>query len=92
MSFSKNEVVSVVTLAGEIIGKYVKETTKDLTIEDPRLLSQNEQGLILIPSLCMTGQPNLSEVSIPKSSVVLMVPTVEEVEKEYRANTSGIVI
>lgn len=92
MSLSKNDVVSVVTLAGEIIGKYKSETTNDVTIADPRLLSQNEQGLILVPSLCMTGKPELDEVTLSKTSVVLMVPTVEEVEKEYRANTSGIVI
>ena len=92
MSFSKNDVVSVVTLAGEIIGKFQSETTTEVVIADPRLLSQNEQGLILIPALCMTGKPELDEVSLSRTSIVLMVPTVEEVEREYRANTSGIVI
>lgn len=92
MSFSKNDVVSIVTLAGEIIGKFSEETDAGYVIEDPRLLSQNEQGLILVPALCMTGRPELSEVTLPKTSVILIVPTVEEVEKEYRANTSGILI
>lgn len=92
MSFSKNDVVSVVTLAGEIIGKFQSESTTELVINDPRLLSQNEQGLVLIPALCMTGKPELAEVTLSRNSVILMCQTVEEVEREYRANTSGIVI
>jgi len=89
---NKNDVVSVVTLTGEFVGKFNDQTTEQYVIDDPRLLTQTQQGPAFIPAVCMTGVQEPSQVRFNKGTVVFVIKTAVEVEKEYRKVTSGIII
>jgi len=88
----KNDVVSVVTLTGEFVGKYIDQTPDQYTIGDPRLLTQTQDGVGFLPVVCMTGKPEPSEISFNKSTTVFITETADEVSKEYRKATSGIIL
>ena len=40
----------------------------------------------------MTGEPRIGEVKFQKSGIILVVPTAEAVEKEYRKASSGLIV
>lgn len=88
----KNDVVSVVTLTGEFVGKFNQETTDQYVIDDPRLLTQTQQGAAFIPAVCMTGKQEPNQVIFNKSTVVFIIETADEIQKEYRKATSGLII
>ena len=49
-------VVSLVTLAGEYIGKWVKEKNGNITLENPRMLVNTPDGKVgFARGICMTG-------------------------------------
>lgn len=88
----KNDVVSIVTLTGEFVGKFNEQTETQYVIDDPRLLTQTQQGAAFIPAVCMTGIQEPNQVSFNKSLVVFIIETADEVQKEYRKVTSGIIL
>jgi hypothetical protein len=88
----KNDVVSIVTLTGEFVGKYVDETPDQYVIDDPRLLTQTQEGAAFIPAVCMTGKTEPNQVIFNKSTVVFIIETADEVQKEYRKATTGLII
>lgn len=88
----KNDVVSIVTLTGEFVGKYVEETPDQYIIADPRLLTQTQEGVAFIPAVCMTGKQEPSEVRFNRAAVAFVIETAEEVQKEYRRVTSGLIV
>jgi hypothetical protein len=89
---NKNDVVSIVTLTGEFVGKYMDENTDQYIIADPRLLTQTQEGVAFIPAVCMTGIQQPDEVKFNKSAVAFVIKTAVEVEKEYRRVTSGLIV
>ena len=86
----KGDVVSVVSLAGEFVGKYNTSESGTITIDDPRMLVQNEQGMGFAQGICVTGKANPDEVTF--ASYVFVTPVNEDIERAYRQATSGIVI
>lgn len=90
--YSKNDVVSIVTLTGEFVGKYFEETPTQYVIKDPRLLTQTQDGVAFIPAVCMTGIQQPDEVVFNKSTVAFIIETADEVQKEYRRATSGLIV
>ncbi len=89
---NKNDVVSIVSLTGEFVGKFVEETSQQYVIADPRLLTQTQSGAGFLPAVCMTGVTEPSEVRFNKGTVAFIVETAEEVQKEYRKATSGLIL
>jgi hypothetical protein len=89
---NKNDVVSIVTLTGEFVGKYNSETPEQYVIDDPRLLTQTQEGIAFIPAVCMTGVQQPNQVNFNKTVVAFVIKTADEVEKEYRRTTSGLII
>lgn len=88
----KNDVVSIVTLTGEFVGKYKDETESQYIISDPRLLTQTNEGAGFLPVVCMTGKQRPDEVAFNKSTTVFIIETSDEVSKEYRKSTSGLIV
>lgn len=86
----KGDVVSVITLAGEFVGKYNTGGGGTITLEDPRMLIQNEQGMGFAAGICVTGERDPKEVTF--ASYVFVTPTNEDIEKAYRQATSGLII
>ncbi len=92
--FDKGEIVSVCTLTGEFVGKFLDESAADYTIEDPRLLmpAQQQGQYAFLPAVCMSGEKDPKVVRFNKSAVPFVVKTADEVGKEYRQVVSGLVL
>lgn len=84
----KNDVVSVITLAGEFVGKFQGFEDGNVTLSDPRMLVQGPEGQMgFARGICSTGVEEPESVVM---SAVFVTPTAKEVEKGYRSFTSGI--
>jgi len=86
----KGDVVAVVSMAGEFVGKYNTSGDGSITLDDPRMLVQNQQGMGFAQGICVTGKSNPDEVTF--SQYVFVTPVNEDIEKAYYEATSGIVI
>jgi hypothetical protein len=86
----KGDVISVVTLAGEFVGKYSTSEGSCITIEDPRMLIHNENGMGFAQGICVTGEMDPKEVTF--AQYVFVTPTNSDIEKAYRQATSGLII
>ena len=54
---NKNDIVTLVLTNGaEVIGKYIVDDMMSYTIERPRLVQVNENGVALVDGVCMTGE------------------------------------
>jgi len=62
----ENELVTVVTLAGEMVGKIISKTDTCLTLENPRMLIKNENakefGFIKGIAISGIAHPDVVEV------------------------------
>jgi hypothetical protein len=86
----KGDVVTVVTLAGEMVGKFNNSGSGTISLDDPRMLIQNEQGMGFAHGICVTGENNPTEITF--QSYVFVTPTNAEIEKAYRQAVSGLVL
>ena len=84
------DVVAVVTIAGEFVGKYRTSIDGNIILDDPRMLIQNEKGMGFAAGICVTGKVNPTEVTF--AQYVFVTPVNEDIEKAYYQATSGIVI
>ena len=84
----KNDVVSVITLAGEFVGKFVEMVDGQVSLKDPRMIVQGPEGNMgFAEGICSTGVLKPNEVIM---QAVFVTPTAPEVEKGYLSFTSGI--
>jgi hypothetical protein len=86
----KGDVVVAVTMSGEIIGKYVNEKDGAITLEDPRTLLHDNQGLGFAKGICVSGKLEPKIVTI--SNYVFLTEVNPEIERAWRQTTSGLVI
>lgn len=89
----KGEVVTVVTMMGEVVGRLKKESETGYTIEDPRLFVPGREGNSggFAPGVCMTGQQNLSEAQFNRGVVLCVIPSHPEIEAGWREAVTGLV-
>ena len=90
----KGEIVTIVSMMGELVGRLKEETTDSYVLEDPRLFvpSGDGQNGGFSPGLCMTGKIELTEAKINKAVVLTVVPSHKSIEDGWRQATSGIVV
>jgi len=83
------DIVTVLTVAGEFIGKLKHKDGDAVTLEDPRMLVHNEQGMGFAHGVCVTGEsaPKIVEFM----GVVLITPTDDQVVSAWRQATSGLI-
>ena len=88
------EVVTVVTMMGEIVGRLKEETSFGYVLESPRLFvpAQGESGGGFAPGLSMTGVQNPNEGTINKDLVLTVCVTHDAVAKGWVEATSGLVM
>jgi len=86
----KGDIVAVVSIAGEYVGKY--DTSGDGTIKllDPRMLVQQGQQMGFAQGICVTGKSNPDEVTF--AQYVFVTPVNDDIEKAYRSAVSGLVL
>lgn len=92
--FESNDVVAVMCNSGEYVGKYaaIQKTANTVTIENPRMVVSNEQGLGFAHGICVTGEADVKSVDIFHSSICFVTKVNEDLRKAYIKNTSGIII
>ena len=88
------EVVTVISMMGEIVGRLKEETDNGYVVESPRLFvpAQGDASGGFAPGLCMTGKLNIDEAVLNKGVALTVVPSHDEIEKGWLSATSGIVI
>ena len=85
----KDDIVTVVTFAGDFVGKYVITDGSTITIKDPRMVIQSQQGMGFAKGICVTGEMDPTEVTF--QSYVFVADTNDEIIKAWRQATSGLV-
>tara|TARA_X000000950_G_scaffold37100_1_gene39613 strand:- start:2718 stop:2996 length:279 start_codon:yes stop_codon:yes gene_type:complete len=91
MNYSKNDVITVITVAGEYVGKFVSEDTSRLTIADPKMLVNGEQGMGFGNGVCVTGEADPADMTFYIGGLVFVAKTSDAVVKAYREATSGLI-
>jgi len=86
----KGDVVAVVSVAGEYVGKYEASEGGTITLTDPRMLVQNQQGMGFASGICVTGEMNPKQVTF--AQYVFVTPVNDDIEKAYRSAVSGLVL
>lgn len=92
MSYKKNDIISVVTVAGEYIGKYVEENSTTLTIAKPKMLVNGDQGMGFGSGVCVTGEIDPSSMTFYVGGIVFTSMTSVAVGKAYVEATSGLIL
>jgi hypothetical protein len=90
----KGEIVTVVSMMGEVVGRMKDLGDTTVTLESPRLFvpAQDQNGGGFAPGLSMTGEQDLNEATLNLSVVLAIVPTHEAVAKGWVSATSGLVL
>ena len=89
----KGEVVTVLTMMGEVIGRLKEETSTGYVIESPRLFVPGEDNRGgFAPGLSMTGSQEPGQATINKAVTLTVLKTHSDVEAGWVQATSGIVI
>lgn len=77
------------TPTGEYVGRLVAKKGSEVTLQDPRLVMSNEQGMGFGDRIAMTGVQNPKEVVF--YNVFFVTETVNEAKTAWQTATSGII-
>ena len=87
---------TIVTIAlnngAECIGKFIADDFNSITLYRPRLLQVTQNGIGLVDGISMSGKSPAGNFDFPKSSVMFMIETVEELAAGWTQQTSGIAV
>ena len=87
----KGKIVSLVTLAGEYIGKYMHENNGNITLENPRMLVNAPDGKVgFARGICMTGQENPKTGKFYAGGVVIVTETNPDFASAYTEAVTGL--
>lgn len=93
MKATQGEVVTVVTMMGEIIGKVTENAKDSITLEKPRLFVPGDSGKGgFAPGVCMTGEGEPEELEFQLGSVLTVTKTHADIAKGYTEMTTGIAL
>ena len=92
MGYNKNDVITVITVAGEYVGKYVDESPATLHMADPKMLVSGEQGIGFGTGICVTGEDSPKSVSFYTGGIVFVTKTNDIVTKAYHEANSGLIL
>ena len=86
---SLNEIVTIkLTSSEEVIGRLTAETDESITLSKPVCLQMTQRGPALVQWI-MTADPE-RDVDIPKTYVIVTIPTQKEIVDMYVPSTTGI--
>lgn len=86
----QGDVVAVVTIAGEFVGKFYEDQGDSIVLQDPRMLVQQGQNMGFAAGICVTGLANPEEATFQQ--YVFVTPVNSDIEKAYRSAVSGLVL
>ena len=83
------EIVTIKTTAGEeLVAKLKEENPFNVTVSKPLCLTATKDGIGLVPFL-FTTDPD-ADVSINRSAIMVLAPTVKDAADRYIQQTTGI--
>jgi hypothetical protein len=86
---SVGEIVTIKTTAGEeIVAKLVEDGALGVKVNKPLCLTATKDGIGLVPFL-FTTDPD-AEITINKSTIMVLAPTVKDAATRYTEQTTGI--
>lgn len=90
----KGDIVTVVALTGEFVGREKDRTDTLITLESPRMFIQTEQGAGFSPGVSITGVSgdDLREASFNLNCVLTIVPADENASSAWVQSTSGLIL
>lgn len=83
------DIVTVMALSGEYVGKLAETGETGLTLEDPRMIIASEQGMGFANGIAATGAKDPKRVTF--QSYVFVTETNAEVQSAWRQQTSGLI-
>jgi len=88
----KGDIISVITAAGEFVGKFEDEGNAKLVIKDPRMVIQTQEGMGFARGVCVTGEESPTEMAFYAGGIVFTAPSNEDIQKAYRQAVSGLIL
>lgn len=86
------DIITVATVVGEFVGKFLSEDETTITLEDPRMIVNTPEGMGFARGICQTGNENPINVQLMKGNILFVCETNDAVQSSYRQFTSGIVV
>lgn len=90
MSYKKDDVVSIITNAGEYVGRFKDECDSTFTVTKPKMLISGEGGVGFARGICVTGKDDARELTFQKTGIVFTTATSDIVEKAFIEATTSI--
>ena len=88
---NKRDIVTVATVVGEFVGKYLDQDDHGIMLEDPRMIVNTPEGMGFARGICQTGEENPNGVTLFKTNILFITETNDAVQSSYRQFTSGII-
>tara|TARA_B110000879_G_scaffold208972_1_gene295654 strand:+ start:1322 stop:1612 length:291 start_codon:yes stop_codon:yes gene_type:complete len=92
MSYSKKDIISLITNAGEYVGRFKDESPSEITITDPKMLISGENGVGFARSVSITAKEDITELTFNKAGVTFVTLSSDVIEKAFVSANSGIVV
>jgi hypothetical protein len=86
----QGDIITVVTMSGEFVGKLSGDIGETISLEDPRMLIQTQEGMGFAAGICVTGVRDPKDVTFKQ--YVFVTATNQEIQDAYRTAVTGIVI
>lgn len=91
-NLNKGDVVSVVNMAGEYVGRLVEINDKYVKVENPRMIVNGPDGMGFAHGICVTGKQDPQEADFFIGGLVFVTEVNEEIMKAWQTQTSGIIL
>ncbi len=89
----KDDIVTVVFVNGaEVIGKFVEQLDQVIVINKPRMVQITQEGMAMVPGICMTGEEPKGDFQFNKNNVLFVIKTISQLANQYEQMTSSIII
>ena len=89
----KDDIVTVVFVNGaEVIGKFVEQLDQVIVINKPRMVQITQEGMAMVPGICMTGEEPKGDFQFNKNNVLFVIKTISQFANQYSEMTSSIII
>lgn len=87
----KGDIVTVIAMSGEYVGKFISNDQNGLVIENPRMILQNpETGEMgFAQGVAVTGDQNPKEITFDQ--YIFITPTNDKVATAWQDATSSII-
>lgn len=91
-NFSPKDIVTVVTVTGEFVGRFVSQSEDGVTISSPRAFILGDEGRpALAPGVCASGKQEPDQVTFLFYNVITVVESHKEIAEAWVGQTSGLV-